>query len=154
MTQGARDMLQKWMIASVGVLGAGWFAGAPIETITQTSSLGRSCDGAVAASADTIIDSKDPLLRNLRPTSGKGAARYPVDMRHAGITGEVIASFVIDTLGVVPTGGVWIQSETRTSFGDAVCAYLRDARFAPLVLNGKRWSVRVVNSPTTFDIVR
>ena len=104
--------------------------------------------------ADTILDAQDPILRNLRPADARGTARYPVDMREAGISGEVIASFVVDTLGVVPRGGAWIQRETRTNFGDAVCAYLMRARFAPVVVNGKRMSVSVVNSPTTFEIVR
>jgi len=78
--------------------------------------------------------------------------RYPVELRNAGVSGVVIMSFVVDTLGLVPKGGATIHQETRTEFGDAVCANIMTSRFSPLVANGKRLSVRVVNAPTTFEV--
>jgi TonB family protein len=107
----------------------------------------------MAAQADTTVDSKDPLVRTLKPL-GQGGPRYPVDMRESGVSGQVVVTFTVDTLGTVPPGGTMIQRESRTPFGDAVCAYFRRVRFDPLVVDGRRIVVRVVNTPFSFDIVR
>jgi hypothetical protein len=123
----------------------------PFDARAQAGALGRSCDGRPFVDSDTIVDSVDPLLRMMRP-AGEKAPKYPVDMRNAGVTGQVAASFVVDTLGRVPPGGVLIHVETRPSFGNAVCAHLFSARFTPLVVNGRRMSVRVENWPVSFDI--
>jgi outer membrane biosynthesis protein TonB len=142
------------MMANAAAVALGCAATIPHVTSVAPSGPGRSCDGVSPVAADTILDSKDPLLRNVQPTGSRLTPRYPVDMREAGISGEVIASFVVDTIGNVPRGGAWIHSETRTSFGDAVCGHLKTLRFSPLVVNGKPVSVRVTNWPTSFDIRR
>ena len=145
-------MMKKWMLASVATVALGCAGTIPQVTSDAAPGLGRSCDGVSPVTADTVLDSKDPLLRNVQPTGSRLTPRYPVDMREAGVSGEVIASFVVDTLGSVPRGGAWIRFETRTSFGDAVCGHLKTLRFSPLVVNGRRMSVRVTNWPTSFDI--
>lgn len=115
---------------------------------------GRSCDGVLAARADTAVDSKDALLASVQPINGRLTPVYPTELRSSGTSGRVIASFVIDTLGRVPPGGAWIQQETQRSFGEAVCTHLKRLRFAPLIVDGRRRSVRVLNWPTSFYIVR
>jgi outer membrane biosynthesis protein TonB len=132
------------------VIGA-WMLIVPVEARVQAGAPGRSCDGRPFVESDTIVDSVDPVLRTMRP-SGEKAPRYPADMRNAGVNGQVAASFVVDTLGRVPPGGVLIHVETRASFGNAVCAHLFSAKFTPLVVNGRRLSVRVENWPVSFDI--
>jgi outer membrane biosynthesis protein TonB len=139
---------------SIATFLLGCAAGRPAASTLTSRTDGRSCDGAAAPHADTTVDSRDPLLRTVQPTGAQRTPLYPAEMRTAGVSGRVIASFIIDTLGRVPAGGAWIQEETRPSFGDAVCAYLRRAEFSPLILHGRRLSVRVVDWPNAFEIVR
>ena len=122
-----------------------------VET-TAVTFAERSCDGATSARSDTTVDAQDPILRSLLGAHVDRTPRYPVELRNAGVSGVVIMSFVVDTLGLVPRGGATIHQETRSEFGDAVCANIMSARFSPLVANGKRMSVRVVNVPTTFEV--
>ena len=136
------------MIGSTAAILLAGIAAAPPRTSTFAE---RSCDGATAPLADTTVDAQDPILRSLRP-SPVSSPRYPVALRNAGVSGVVVMSFVVDTLGLVPKGGATIHQETRTEFGDAVCANIMTSRFSPLVANGKRLSVRVVNVPTTFEV--
>lgn len=148
-----------WMIGSTAAIIVGGIATSPpvstvaprVETIAGTFAE-RSCDGAIAARSDTTVDAQDPILRSLLGTNVDRTPRYPVELRNAGVSGAVIMSFVVDTLGLVPKGGATIHQETRSEFGDAVCANIMSARFSPLVANGKRMSVRVVNVPTTFEV--
>ena len=137
-----------WMIGSVAILSAGFSAVSP-----RTSTFAeRSCDGATTPRADTTVDAQDPIVRSLRAANSLGSPRYPVELRNTGVSGVVLMSFVVDTLGRVPRGGATIHQETRTEFGDAVCANIMNARFSPLVADGRRLSVRVLNVPTTFEI--
>lgn len=141
-----------WIIASAAtVLGVYAAASPPQTNVVIPGSAERSCDGRPLVQVDTTIDSQDTLLKALRPR-GRTAPQYPVDMRSAGIAGRVVASFVIDTLGRVPSGGAWIHDETGPSFGNAVCDYLKSARFTPLVVDGRRLSVRVQRWPVSFDV--
>jgi hypothetical protein len=145
--------LLKYVIASLAAILFGCSAAVPPGTTTATSGVdGRSCGLVVVAHADTAVDSKDPLLRMMQPMRGRLTPIYPADMKALGVSGRVVASFIVDTLGRVPRGGVWIQQETRPSFGDAVCAHLSRVQFAPLVVNGRLMSVRVLNWWTSFDI--
>jgi outer membrane biosynthesis protein TonB len=128
-------------------------AAVPVNGPEPERSGGRSCDRMVVAHADTAVDSKDALLATVRQTNGPLTPPYPADLRSSRISGRVLASFVIDTLGRVPPGGVWIQQETHWRFGQAVCAHLNRAHFTPLAIDGRRRSVRVLNWPTSFEIV-
>ena len=145
--------LKRWLqSSSVAVLAVGCAAASTPPPLTQTSApSGRSCDRLPLIQADTSLDSLDPLIQSLLPADYRGP-QFPTDMREAGISGKVVASFVIDTSGRVPAGGAWIHSETDRSFGSAVCTGLKRTRFRPLVISGRHLSVRVVNAPTSFDV--
>ena len=147
-----RTLQSWWLVASAATILGGYSVATlrPTNVVTSRSAE-RSCDGRPMVAVDTILDSQDTLLRTVQPL-GRTVPRYPSEMRSAGIAGRVVASFVIDTLGRVPAGGAWIHDETGPSFGNAVCAHLESARFAPLVVNGRRMSVRVQRWPVSFDI--
>jgi outer membrane biosynthesis protein TonB len=125
-------------------------AASPAPTNAATQAVERSCDGRPAVLVDTTVNSQDPLLRSVQPL-GRRVPQYPEGMRSAGSSGRVVASFVIDTLGRVPSGGAWIHAETELGFGNAVCAHLASAQFAPLVVNGRRVSVRIQQWEVTFE---
>jgi TonB family protein len=118
---------------------------------------GRRCRPSAAPlsnlQADTVVTGEAPFLYSrIRPTPV--APRYPVDEKQQGVEGRVLASFVIDTLGRVVPGSESIARETARGFGDAVCAYLRAARFIPLESNGRRVSVELRNQLTIFALTR
>jgi TonB family protein len=62
-----------------------------------------------------------------------------------------VLSFTVDTLGKVVAGSEIVESETHHAFGDAVCEYIQRARFTPFVLDNRRYSVRVLRQPFTFE---
>lgn len=124
---------------------------APSSSTGSSQPEGRSCDRQPLPVPDTSFNAVDPLAATLIPSGDRGP-RYPRDMREDGISGEVVVSFVVDTTGRVPSGGAWIHRETRSSFGDAVCSYLKSARFVPLVVSGRRLSVRVLSAPYSFEV--
>ena len=147
-----RTLTRYWTICSAALAVAACAASSTPAPITVRSEFaGRSCDRLPVIRADTSLDSVDPLLLSLVLPGYRGP-EYPKDLREGGVSGRVVASFVIDTSGRVPAGGAWIHSETDRRFGNSVCTYLERARFRTLVVGGQRLSVRVLNAPTTFDV--
>jgi hypothetical protein len=67
------------------------------------------------------------------------------------VEGRVISSFVIDTLGRVVAGSARIHEESSFEFGQAVCAWLREVRFAPLRVDGRARTV-LLRYPLTFSL--
>lgn len=76
-------------------------------------------------------------------------------MRSWYVEGRAVASFVVDTLGVVVPESAIITSESQPAFGNAVCSWLRQqARFEPFVVNGRKYTVRIANYPVDFTLTR
>ena len=86
----------------------------------------------------------------LRP--GQRAPRYPDDLRNARIQGEVIAQFVVDTLGHFVDGSFSALSRSDERFAPAVLDALRTFAFIPAQLvNGRKVS-QYVHMPFQFSI--
>ena len=104
----------------------------------------RGCTSLSAVEADTTISmyttEPSPLL-HARSTVGP---RYPIALRDQRVPGDVRATFVVDTLGRVIRGSSGILEESDRAFGQSVCDFLRVAEFEPIVVAGKRLTVRVV----------
>ena len=66
------------------------------------------------------------------------APAYPVDMLRAHMEGEVIARYVVDTLGHADTSSFEVVSSTHRAFVNAVKAALPDMRFSPAQWNGQK----------------
>ena len=148
-----RTFTKYWKLysAALAVVGCAASSSTPVPITVTSEFAGRSCDRLPVIRADTSFDSLDPLILSLVLPGYRGP-EYPREMREAGVSGRVVASFVIDTSGRVPAGGAWIHSESDRSFGNSVCTHLKVARFRPLVVSGRRLSVRVLNAPTSFDV--
>jgi periplasmic protein TonB len=69
--------------------------------------------------------------------------RYPESLRAAGITGHVLAEFVVDTLGRAELGTLRFPELTNPLFGDAVREALARYRFAPGEVAGRKVRTRV-----------
>jgi outer membrane biosynthesis protein TonB len=133
----------------------------PSTASTAANPQARPCNRAAAEGhaaaaflADTTLpaDQREPG-GGIRPTS-RVWPRYPHELRAQGVEGSVRSTFVIDTLGHVVPASAYITYESRREFGDAVCTWLRQSRFAPLVVDGRRRSVRLLEVPTTFELMR
>jgi periplasmic protein TonB len=64
--------------------------------------------------------------------------QYPDPLRRGGTEGEVVATFVVDTLGRADTTSLRILKSTHRLFSIAVREALPKMRFIPAELNGKK----------------
>ena len=117
------------------------------------SSAGRPC-GAVrvaAAPVDTVVDAGTGAQSSLLHFVVHNGPQYPIPLRNARIDGEVRVSFTVDTTGHVVPGSAEVVAESHAAFGQSVCDFLERARLAPIVLGGRRTTVRVINQPFRFQ---
>jgi TonB family protein len=74
---------------------------------------------------------------------------YPDSLWEAGVSGRVVAEFIVGTDGLVEQSTVGIVSSTHAAFTEAVRSALEVAEFSAAVLNGR--AVRqVVHLPFDF----
>ena len=74
---------------------------------------------------------------------GAPAPIYPSSMRDAAITGDLIAEFVVDTLGRADMASLKISGTDRGAFELAVRRVLPEYRFRPAEYGGRRVRQRV-----------
>jgi protein TonB len=85
---------------------------------------------------------------------GDGARpRYPDLLRSAGVEGEVLAQFVVDTTGHVEPGSIRVLRSAHALFAQAVERALPQARFIPAEAGGRRVR-QLVQQPFAFAIAR
>ena len=82
------------------------------------------------ASEIEIITEGDSLPRPARIDRGP---RYPTSLRSSGVTGQLVAAFVIDTAGrAEPRSISFVGPFAHREFQESVCKFLREeARFVP-----------------------
>jgi TonB family protein len=94
-----------------------------------------------------------------RPGAGpKGVSRraphYPDALRASEVSGRVIVTFAIDTLGQVIHNSARIEAASRPEFGDAVCDWLQGAQFEPIRRDGRPIIALARNMLGTFELTR
>jgi len=77
--------------------------------------------------------------------------RYPEALLFTGVPGQVLAEFVVDTLGHVELDTFGVISSTNPKFTQAVQRALPEWAFAPAMLNGKRVR-QLVQQPFSFVV--
>jgi hypothetical protein len=90
------------------------------------------------------------------------APQYPDDARAAERTSAPVVAFVVDTAGRVESGTASFLNNPTAEFRTAVCAALPQFRFHPLVLDGQKQRVLLVQmyafntlkTPDTADVAR
>ncbi len=99
--------------------------GSPVGTVTGAPAL----PGGIytAATVDRIVM---PLPGNASPT-------YPARLSSAGVEGEVLARFVVDTTGRVETKSIEILQASHALFGEAVKHWLRENRYSAALVSGR-----------------
>jgi protein TonB len=87
------------------------------------------------------------------PVAGVGAPRYPDILRQAGVEGDVIATFVVDTTGRADPSSFKILRASHDLFANAVKQALPSMRFIPAEVGGKKVK-QLVQQPFTFAITK
>jgi protein TonB len=85
--------------------------------------------------------------------AGPNTPRYPEMLKAAGIEGEVVVSFVVDTTGRIDLSRLSVIRSTQTLFEAAVRAALPRMRFLPAEVSGHKVRQQV-QLPFTFHIVK
>ena len=82
---------------------------------------------------------------------GSGSPRYPDILRSAGVEGEVLAQFVVDTLGRVEPGSFKVIRKSHDLFEAAVRSALPQMRFLPAEVGGRKVK-QLVQQPFVFAL--
>jgi protein TonB len=84
---------------------------------------------------------------------GSVGPRYPELLRAAGVQGEVVVTFVVDTTGRVEPSSLVILNSTNDLFGAAVRTALPAMRFLPAKADGHKVKQQV-QQPFVFTIAK
>jgi TonB family protein len=87
------------------------------------------------------------------PVAGSGAPRYPDILRSAGVEGQVLAQFVVDTTGRVVENSFKLIEASHDLFAAAVRNALPAMRFTPAELRGARVN-QLVQQPFVFQLAQ
>ena len=119
--------------------------------------------GAVGGRATGVEGGKAPAVNSDQPffefqvekpvqaLPGGAQPRYPDILRQAGVEGEVLAQFVVDTSGRAEMGSYKVLKTTHELFGNAVKNALSGMRFIPAEVGGRKVR-QLVQQPFTFAI--
>ena len=92
------------------------------------------------------------LGKTVVPRANQTAPRYPADLREKGVSGQVMARFVVDTLGYAIDSTFAAIKATDFRFVDAVRDAVRNLSFYPgELINGRRVK-QLVHMPFQFDM--
>jgi protein TonB len=84
---------------------------------------------------------------------GSPAPRYPDILKSAGVEGEVVVAFVVDTTGRADVSSLKILKATHELFAAAVRTALPSMRFLPAEVGGKKVK-QLVQQPFVFNIMK
>jgi TonB family protein len=106
------------------------------------------------ASAPNATQSGRPYLESevekpVRMAPGSGGPVYPDSLRRLHVAGEVLVSFVVDTMGLAERDTFRELKSTNAAFTDAVIAALPLMRFFPAEVQGRKVR-QLVQQPFVF----
>ncbi len=114
------------------------------NAFTGTGVPGGTPDGVVGG---TTVNTDLPLYdfqvdKAAAAIPGNNSPVYPAQLKAAGVEGEALVTFVVDTLGRAEAGSFKVLQATHDAFGETVRVALPRMRFLPAESNGKK--VRMV----------
>jgi periplasmic protein TonB len=95
----------------------------------------------------------DQVEKQVAMLPGGSPPRYPEALRIAGVEGEVVAVFIVDDQGRVEPGSVSFLRSDNEQFEGEIRATLRDMRFAPAEVGGRKVR-QLVQMPFVFKLSR
>jgi protein TonB len=84
---------------------------------------------------------------------GSPTPRYPDILKSAGVEGEVVVAFVVDTTGRADVSSLKILKSTHELFSAAVRTALPSMRFLPAEVGGRKVK-QLVQQPFVFNIIK
>jgi len=87
----------------------------------------------------------------VRHAPGSAAPRYPPELKAAGVEGEVLAQFVVDTLGAPVLTTFRVLKSSHGNFTESIKAALPEMKFVPAELRGRKVR-QLVQQPFVFAI--
>ncbi len=84
---------------------------------------------------------------------GSPAPRYPDILRQAGVEGEVLAQFIVDTTGRAEMNSFKVLKTSHDLFGNSVKNALAGMRFIPAEVGGRKVR-QLVQQPFSFAIAK
>jgi protein TonB len=102
---------------------------------------------------DTSVFIGDLVERPVRALGQVRRPRYPDLLRRNQVSGSVLASFVVDTLGRAEPVSFRAESSTHTLFTEAVRGAVLSMRFAPAEVEGRRVR-QLVQQRFVFELAR
>lgn len=121
---------------------------------------GRGVAGGIAAGVvggtAPVIQTDQPYFdfqveKPVAPVPGTGSPRYPDILRSAGVEGEVLAQFVVDTLGRVEVPTFKVIRKSHDLFEAAVRSALPQMRFLAAEVGGRKVK-QLVQQPFVFAL--
>ena len=120
---------------------------------------GKGVAGGVAKGVEggkAIVQSDQPYFefqveKPVVPAPGSTSPRYPDMLRQAGVEGEVLAQFVVDTTGRAEAGSLKILKSSHDLFIQSVKNALPQMKFIPAEVGGRKVK-QLVQQPFTFSI--
>jgi beta-lactamase regulating signal transducer with metallopeptidase domain len=119
-------------------------------------------DGPVAPTRDLVLGRPQPVNDNqtyfefqvektVTPVAGGPRVRYPTVLRTANVEGEVLAQFVVDTLGLADMSTFKVLKSSHDLFTESVRAALPMMRFHPAEVGGRKVK-QLVQMPYEFSL--
>lgn len=120
---------------------------------------GKGVAGGVAKGVEggkAVVQSDQPYFefqveKPVVPAPGSVSPRYPDMLRQAGVEGEVLAQFVVDTTGKAEAGSLKILKSSHDMFVQSVKNALPQMKFIPAEVGGRKVK-QLVQQPFTFSI--
>jgi len=120
---------------------------------------GKGVAGGVAKGVEggkAVVQSDQPYFefqveKPVVPAPGSVSPRYPDMLRQAGVEGEVLAQFVVDTTGRAEPGSLKILKSSHDMFVQSVKNALPNMKFIPAEVGGRKVK-QLVQQPFTFSI--
>ena len=120
---------------------------------------GKGVAGGVAKGVEggkAVVQSDQPYFeiqveKPVVPAPGSTSPRYPDMLRQAGVEGEVLAQFVVDTTGRAEAGSLKILKSSHDLFVQSVKNALPQMKFIPAEVGGRKVK-QLVQQPFTFSI--
>jgi protein TonB len=132
------------------------------KVISEEDFSGKGVAGGVAKGVEggkaPIVQTDQPYFefqveKPVVPAPGSTSPRYPDMLRQAGVEGEVLAQFVVDTTGRAEAGSLKILKQSHDLFVQSVRNALPNMRFIPAEVGGRKVK-QLVQQPFTFSITR
>ena len=122
---------------------------------------GKGVAGGVAKGVEggkAIVQTDQPYFefqveKPVVPAPGSTSPRYPDMLRQAGVEGEVLAQFVVDTTGRAESGSLKILKSSHDLFIQSVRNALPQMKFIPAEVGGRKVK-QLVQQPFTFSIAK